>query len=91
MIAVENGIWQIKVPLENIHPEAPESLRQTIELQIEKLSAEEQHALEVASVTGVSFTANANALGTSVDQENFEDTCEGLSHRQHIVRRNGIA
>jgi len=86
LIAIENRKWQIKVPLESIHLEAPESLRQMIELQIEKLSAEEQRALEAASVTGVSFTAKANAL-TEVDQENFESLCEDLSRRQHMVRR----
>ncbi len=89
LIAVENGTWQIKVPLESIHLEAPESLRQMIELQIEKLSAEERRVLELASVTGVSFTANPNALGTGVDQDNFENTCEDLSRRQHMVRRAG--
>ena len=40
LIAVENGAWQIKVPLETIDLQAPESLRQLIELQIDRLSAE---------------------------------------------------
>jgi predicted ATPase len=89
MIAIENGTWQIKVPLESIHLEAPESLRQMIELQIETLSSDEQRVLELASVTGMSFTANANVLGTTVDQEKLESTCEDLARRQHIVRRTG--
>jgi DNA-binding winged helix-turn-helix (wHTH) protein len=38
LIAVEHGSWQIRVPLRNIHLEAPESLRQLIELQVERLS-----------------------------------------------------
>jgi predicted ATPase len=41
VIAVANGIWQFNEPLENIALEAPESLRQMIELQIERLSADE--------------------------------------------------
>ena len=90
MIALENGTWQIKVPLESIHLEAPESLRETIELQIEKLSADEQRVLEQASGTGISFTANADALGTRVDQERFEKICEELSRRQHMVRRTEL-
>jgi predicted ATPase len=51
LIAVENGTWQIKVPLETIELQAPECLRQLIELQIERLSEEEQRALEAASIT----------------------------------------
>jgi predicted ATPase/DNA-binding winged helix-turn-helix (wHTH) protein len=89
LIAVEDGIWQIKVPLETIELQAPESLRQLIELQIERLSEEEQRALEAASITGVSFTAHADKLDASGDQEKFENLCEELSRRQHLVRRTG--
>jgi predicted ATPase len=89
LIAVKNGNWQIKVPLESIHLETPESLRQMIELQIEKLSADEQRVLEVASVAGASFTAKANIPGTTVDEEKFENVCEDLSRRQYMVRRTG--
>jgi len=89
MIAIENGTWQIKLPLESIHLQAPETLRQMIELQIEKLSPDEQRVLELASVTGMSFTANANVLGAAVDQEKLERTCEDLARRQHMVRRTG--
>ncbi len=89
MIAVESGTWQIQVPLESIHLEAPESLRQMIELQIEKLTVDEQRVLELASMTGMSFTANANVLGATVDQEKLESTCEDLARRQHMVRRRG--
>ena len=87
LIAVENGTWQIKAPLETIELHAPESLRQLIELQIEKLSEEEQRALEVASVTGISFTAHAE--GAPGEREKFENLCEKLSRRQHLVRRTG--
>ena len=77
------------MPLETISLETPESLRQMIELQIERLSTEEQRALELASVSGLSFTANMTALSTTEDQERFESLCEDLSRRQHMVRRAG--
>jgi predicted ATPase/DNA-binding winged helix-turn-helix (wHTH) protein len=89
LITIESGTWQIKVPLETIELQAPESLRQLIELQIERLSEEEQRALEVASVSGVSFTAHADTLGSAGDREKFENLCEKLSRRQHMVRRAG--
>jgi predicted ATPase len=87
LIAVDNATWQLTVPIESIYLEAPESLRQMIELQIERLSKEEQRVLEIASVAGVSFTANLNALGTTFDGEMFESVCEDLSRRQLMVRR----
>jgi predicted ATPase/DNA-binding winged helix-turn-helix (wHTH) protein len=89
LIAIKDRTWQVKVPLESIPLEAPESLRQMIELQIEKLSPDEQRVLEVASVAGTSFTANTSAFGTAADQQSFEQTCEDLSRRQQIVRRTG--
>ena len=87
LIAVKNGSWQIKTPLESIHLEAPESLRQMIEHQIEQLSADELRVLEAASVPGRLFTTNANAVDTAVDRETMENVCEDLARRQHIVRR----
>ena len=88
LVAVENGTWQIRVPLERIELQAPESLRQLIELQIEGLSEEEQRALEVASITGVSFT-HADTLGAPGGQEKFENLCDKLSRREHMVRLTG--
>ena len=86
LIAVENGSWQIKAPLERIDLEAPESLRQMIELQIERLSEEEQRVLEVASVTGAVFTTAVRSTAANMDAESFEDLCEGLARRHQIVR-----
>jgi predicted ATPase/DNA-binding winged helix-turn-helix (wHTH) protein len=86
LIALENGTWQIKVPLERIDLEAPESLRQMIELQIERLSEEEQRALEVGSVTGALFTTEVHAAAANTDVESFENLCQGLSRRHQIVR-----
>jgi predicted ATPase len=85
LIAMENGTWHLMAPLESIYLEAPESLRQMIELQIERLSKEEQRVLEIASVAGISFTANLHAL--TIDREAFESVCEDLSRRQLMVRR----
>ncbi|MGO9931687.1 MAG: ATP-binding protein [Steroidobacteraceae bacterium] len=87
LMAIENGAWQLTVPIASIYLEAPENLRQMIELQIERLSKEEQRVLEIASVAGVSFTANLNALGTAFDRETFESVCEDLSRRHLMVRR----
>jgi DNA-binding winged helix-turn-helix (wHTH) protein len=86
LIALENGTWKIKAALEKIHLEPPEHLREMIELQIEKLSAKEQEVLELASSKGKSFTADG-AVVKRINQEEFENTCEALSRRQHIVRR----
>jgi DNA-binding winged helix-turn-helix (wHTH) protein len=89
LIAQGNGNWKLNVPLEAIELEAPENLRAMIETQIERLSEAEQRALGVASVTGVSFTTKLSAAAATLDEEQFEDLCEELSHRHHMLRQAG--
>jgi predicted ATPase len=86
LIAIENGTWQLRVPLDKIDLEAPESLRQMIEVQIELLSEEQERVLEVASVTGALFTTAVCATAADADAESFEDLCAGLARRHQIVR-----
>jgi predicted ATPase len=85
----ENGSLQLRAPLEEIDLEVPETLREMIEAQIERLSAEEQGALEVASVSGVIFAASIAAAATNGDPEDFEDIFESLARRHRMVRRAG--
>jgi DNA-binding winged helix-turn-helix (wHTH) protein/tetratricopeptide (TPR) repeat protein len=86
LISRENGIWQVRVPLAEIDLGVPETLRQMIEAQIERLSAEEQRALEAASVLGASFEPTAGAAAASMNIDDFENVCESLARKRHILR-----
>ena len=85
LVFQERGAWKLRVPLEQVALAAPEKLRRMIEAQINNLSDEQRHALDVASVAGAAFSARVCAAAAGVDQENFEDFCEELSRRHHIV------
>jgi DNA-binding winged helix-turn-helix (wHTH) protein/tetratricopeptide (TPR) repeat protein len=89
LVSHENGKWSLRIPLERIGLEVPETVRQTIEAQIERLTSEQQRTLEVASVNGVSFSASVSAIPAGLDEERFEDLCDGLSRRRHMVRWAG--
>jgi len=89
LITHENESWKLNLPLEQIELEAPENLRAMIEAQIERLSAEEQRALEAASVAGVAFTANINATAAILDEDKIEDFYEEMSRREHMLRFAG--
>ncbi len=89
LLSRESGAWKLRVPLEEIAIEVPEKLRRMIETQIDRLSTEQRHALDVASVAGVTFPARACAAAADVDPEGFEGLCEELSRRHHIVRSAG--
>jgi predicted ATPase len=86
LIDSEKGSWRVKVPLERVELEVPESLREMIELQIEQLGEDELRVLEVASVTGGLFTTAVRAAAANIDAERFEELCEDLARRHQIVR-----
>jgi DNA-binding winged helix-turn-helix (wHTH) protein len=87
LIARESG-WRLERPLNEIELAVPENLREMIEVQIERLSPEEQRVLEAASLTqhrAFSVIARA-AAGIDADPGHFEAVCERLSRRAHILR-----
>ena len=89
LILRENGKWNLGVPPEEIDLEVPETLRQVIEGQIDRLTTEQQRALEVASISGILFSPRVNAIPATQDEEGFEELCEQLAHRRYMVRRAG--
>jgi len=76
--------------VEEIDLEVPQSLRQMIEIQIERLSKDECRALEVASVAGESFSSAVSAAAAGMGVEAFEEVCGGLSRRRLVVRSAGL-
>jgi DNA-binding winged helix-turn-helix (wHTH) protein/tetratricopeptide (TPR) repeat protein len=86
LITQQDGCLTLTLPLHQIELRAPESLRQLIEVRIERLSKEETRALEVASVTGTLFATAVTAFAANMDVEHFENLCEGLARRHQILR-----
>ena len=85
-VSRENGRWQLRGPVEEVDLEVPESLRQMIEIQIDRLREPEHRALQAASVSGALFSIVVGAAAAGMDVDAFEDLCEGLSRRHYIVR-----
>jgi DNA-binding winged helix-turn-helix (wHTH) protein len=86
LVTREDGRWQLRVPLEEIEFEVPDDLRHMIEAQLERLSAQEQSALELASIAGASFSASLISHAADIDLRSLEDLYEQLSRRHHIVK-----
>jgi DNA-binding winged helix-turn-helix (wHTH) protein/tetratricopeptide (TPR) repeat protein len=81
-----NGQWELQVPLAQIEFEVPDDLRHMIEAQLERVSGEEQNALELASVAGASFCASLLSGAAETEARDLEDLYEELSRRHHIVK-----
>ena len=59
----------------------PESLRQLVDHQLERLSEEERRVLEAASVAGLEFSAGWVAAAMDTDVLEVEGCCEALARR----------
>ncbi|HEY2464887.1 MAG TPA: AAA family ATPase, partial [Steroidobacteraceae bacterium] len=86
LLTREGGQWQLQRPLAQIEFDVPDDLRHMIEAQLERLSAEEQSALDLASIAGTAFSASMIGSATDTDSRNLGDLYEELSRRHHIVR-----
>ena len=69
----------------------PDTVRQLIERQLERLPEPEQRLLEVASVAGVEFAAVEAAAGLLTEQETSEAICERLARTGQWLRAAGVA
>ena len=74
---------------DSIGLEVPETLRQVIEAQIDRLSPDEQLVLEVASLASAGdsrFAVVPGAAAAELEPEGFEHACEKLVRRHCILR-----
>src|SRR5262249_53344633 len=85
------GSLEVEAALEAVARAVPESLRQVIEQQIERLSPEEQHLLEAASVVGIEWSVAAVAAGLATEVEAVEPWCARLARRGEVPRAHGGA
>jgi DNA-binding winged helix-turn-helix (wHTH) protein/predicted ATPase len=67
--------------------EVPESLKEMIERQLDRLSHEDRRVLEAASVTGVAFSAASVAAALEESIELVEERLGVLARRGSFVRR----
>lgn len=85
MIVEEEGIWKLCVDLAEVERGVPGNLRQLIEKQIERLSADERTVLEAASVAGMECSSAAIAAGLGMPIEWVEKLCEELARRHQFL------
>ena len=69
----------------------PDSLHLLITKQLERLSPEQQHVLEAASVVGATFAVAAVAAGLTQEEEVIEAECEALARQGTFVEALSLA
>jgi len=81
--------WKLHVELDEMEAEVPDRLAQMIEVEMERLSEDEQRMLEAGSLMSVAFPAWAVAAALEKDSAETEEACDGLARRLYFVRRAG--
>jgi DNA-binding winged helix-turn-helix (wHTH) protein/predicted ATPase len=89
LIEADAGGWHLRVPIETVKLGVPESIRQLIETQVDRLDARDQRILEAASVAGTECSAAAVAAALGDDLADVESRCEALSRRHQFIRECG--
>ena len=89
LLARQDGGWQLQTRLSELHREVPDGLRQIIEAQLDRLSAEEQCILDLASVAPTPFSIAALSAAGELALESVEESCETLARRKHFLREAG--
>jgi predicted ATPase/DNA-binding winged helix-turn-helix (wHTH) protein len=85
-----DGIWELSVPVKDLTADAPETLGQMVDRQIERLMPDEQAILAAASVAGAEFSS-ALAAAHAIDAQEGERRCDALARRGQFLRATGVA
>ncbi|MBI3248648.1 MAG: AAA family ATPase [Deltaproteobacteria bacterium] len=82
--------WIVRGDIEALVKEIPESVRQFIAKQSQRLLLLEQRVLEAASLAGAEFSSATVAAALESDVMEIEEWCAGLADRQLFLQRSGV-
>jgi DNA-binding winged helix-turn-helix (wHTH) protein/tetratricopeptide (TPR) repeat protein len=85
-----DGHWTMTVPLADVDPGVPETLRQMLEMQLQHASDAEQLLLKCASVSGQHFSGWSVATMLESDVGSSDEMCEALADRQQFIKYAGV-
>lgn len=87
LLLESNGYWQLRSPLTRQDLGIPEDIRRAIDQQIGRLTASELALLEVASVTGLTFSRSLVASVAGVSESSADEILASLCRQLRFIRR----
>ena len=81
--------WQLTGTIHTVKVGVPDSIKQLIETQVDRLDVRDQRILEAASVAGTEFPVVAVSAALDDDPGDVEVRCEELSRRHQFIREYG--
>src|SRR5260221_4971687 len=89
MIRLVDGAWQLCATEGDIRAHQPDSVRQLIDIQIDRLTPGDQRILEAASAAGAEFACGAVAHALELPVDDVESCCESFAEHGRFLRYVG--
>ena len=89
-LSQHQGEWTLRPGWEAIAQEIPATLRELVTQRQARLNPTDQRLLEVASVSGLEFSAASVAAGMATEVVETETWCEELARRQEFLQTCGV-
>ena len=89
MIRAVDDAWQLFATDSDIRSHQPDSVRQLIDIQIDRLTPSDQRILEAAGAAGAEFTCGAVAHALELPVDDVESCCEGFAEQGRFLRYVG--
>ncbi len=81
--------WQLEVSIGEVASRRPDTVRQLIDIQIDRLSSIEQRILEAASLVGAQFAAGSVGHALELSADEVDSVCEGLANQRRFLEYVG--
>ncbi|HSS02268.1 MAG TPA: AAA family ATPase, partial [Kofleriaceae bacterium] len=89
MLARQGGAWGLAVSIDELAAHRPDSVRQLIDIQLDRLVHDEQRVLEVAGLIGLEVPTALVAATLELPIERVDELCDGLARRGLFLRHAG--
>jgi DNA-binding winged helix-turn-helix (wHTH) protein/energy-coupling factor transporter ATP-binding protein EcfA2 len=86
MLAEREGTWTLTVSIAEVQAHRPASVKQLIDMQLDRLPPGEQRVLEAASIVGAEFSTSLVAAALELTALQVDDTCHSLARRSLFLR-----
>lgn len=82
--------WQLEVNVAEVASRRPDTVRQLLDIQLDRLPPIEQRILEAAGLVGVQFAAGAVAHALELLVDEVDSVCERLANERRFLRFVGL-
>ncbi|MFZ5891028.1 MAG: ATP-binding protein [Myxococcota bacterium] len=85
MLVERDGHWRLAVSIDEVQAHRPASIKQLIDMQLDRLPAEAQRVLEAAAIVGSEFSTNLVAAALELSVEHVDDVCDSLVRKSQFI------